>query len=184
VVERGSVGEWWVRFIILHHNAGFSTQLGKVGGKMTINWTGGLFYRNRPIHIVSPFLHSYSSSAHTMWSLTVTSAPTLCLIKTSAHLHSFPIICELISPASLMDPVSHPVPSLPVMDRFACSIKPGGRWTRPSLVWFIIVGSSVMAITVYVKWHSGCDPHTDISVMDSLGQWLCNRGISVYIDPV
>jgi hypothetical protein len=39
-------------------------------------------------------------------------------------------------------------------------------------------------VLAYVKWHKGCYPDIDKSVMDSLGWWLCHRGIMVYIDTV
>jgi hypothetical protein len=39
-------------------------------------------------------------------------------------------------------------------------------------------------VLTYVKWHQGCYPGIDRSVMDSLGCWLCIRGISVYKEDV
>jgi hypothetical protein len=47
-----------------------------------------------------------------------------------------------------------------------------------------IMGVLCKQMLAYVKWHQGCYLGIDRLVMDSLGHWLCNRGISVYIDPV
>jgi hypothetical protein len=47
-----------------------------------------------------------------------------------------------------------------------------------------ITGMLCKRVLAYVKWCQGCYPEVDTSVMNSSGHWLCNRGISVYIDPV
>jgi hypothetical protein len=47
-----------------------------------------------------------------------------------------------------------------------------------------ITGVLCKWVLAYVKWHKGCYPGIDVSVMDSLGCWLRHRGITVYIDPV
>jgi hypothetical protein len=47
-----------------------------------------------------------------------------------------------------------------------------------------IMGMLCKRVLAYVKWHQGCYLGVDTSMMDLLGCWLCNRGISVYIDPV
>jgi hypothetical protein len=47
-----------------------------------------------------------------------------------------------------------------------------------------ITGVLCKQVLAYVKWCKGYFLRVDASVMDSLGCWLCNRGISVYIDPV
>jgi hypothetical protein len=47
-----------------------------------------------------------------------------------------------------------------------------------------ITGMLCKRVLAYVKWHQGCYPGVDTSMMDSLGCWLHNRGIGVYIDPV
>jgi hypothetical protein len=47
-----------------------------------------------------------------------------------------------------------------------------------------ITGRLCKRVLAYIKWRSGTDVDIDASVMDSLGRWLHNSGISVYIDPV
>jgi hypothetical protein len=47
-----------------------------------------------------------------------------------------------------------------------------------------ITGRLCKRVLAYIKWWSGADTDIDVTVIDSLGHWLCNRGISVYIDPV
>jgi hypothetical protein len=128
--------------------------VGRSGWKSNYKSNWGLIYRNRSIYIVNPHLCSHSLSACTMRSLTATSAPTLCLINTNAWQHSFPIICELISPSLLMVPLSHSL-STGSDCQFIPSSEPGGRQIKPGLdqfglICFIFMESSVMAVTWYL----------------------------------
>jgi hypothetical protein len=47
-----------------------------------------------------------------------------------------------------------------------------------------IIGRLCKRVLAYIKWRSDVNADIDISVMDSLGCWLHNRGISVHIDSV
>jgi hypothetical protein len=57
-------------------------------------------------------------------------------------------------------------------------------WSGSSRLRSTITGQMCQRVLALIHWRKGYDRNVTSEMMGTVERWLCNRGISIYIDPL